>query len=69
MRESSFFAKCEPPESSHADICVAVKKGKPLGVSVALTPANNRLAACIDRATRRLSFPVSNQLDVIHQRF
>jgi hypothetical protein len=69
MRSSSFFSNCGLPDSANADICVAVKKGKPVGVSVALTPANNRLAACIDRATRRLSFPASDALDVVHQRF
>jgi hypothetical protein len=40
-----------------------------VGVSVALTPSNNRVAACIDRATRRLAFPMSEQLDVVHQKF
>jgi hypothetical protein len=69
MRTSSFFSGCGLPDSANADICVAVKRGHPVGVSVALTPANNRLAACIDRATRRLSFPTSDALDVVHQKF
>jgi hypothetical protein len=69
MRTSSFFAGCGLPDSSNADICVAVKYGKPVGVSVKVMPANNRLAACIDRSARRLSFPASQQLDVIHQKF
>jgi hypothetical protein len=69
MRSSSFFSGCALPDSANADICVAVKKGKPVGVSVALTPANNRTAACIDRATRRLTFPSSDSLDVVHQKF
>ncbi len=69
MRSSSFFSGCGLPDSANADICVAVKKGRPVGVSVELTPANKRLAACIDRATRRLSFPASDALDVVHQKF
>jgi hypothetical protein len=69
MRSSDFFSNCGLPDSANADICVAVKRGKPVGVSVALTPSNNRVAACIDRATRRLSFPVSESLDVVHQKF
>jgi hypothetical protein len=69
MRSSSFFSGCRLPDSANADICVAVKRGKPVGVSVALSPANKRLAACIDRATRRLSFPASDALDVVHQKF
>ncbi len=69
MRTSSFFAQCGLPESRKADICVAVKRGKPLGVSVTVAPQDNRLAACIDRSARRLSFPMSDNLDVVHQTF
>ncbi|HEX3770029.1 MAG TPA: hypothetical protein VHV30_04160, partial [Polyangiaceae bacterium] len=69
MQTSAFFAGCGLPDSSNADICVAVKRGKPVGVSVALTPSNNKVATCIDRATRHLAFPVSDQLDVVHQKF
>jgi hypothetical protein len=69
MRTTSFFARCGLPDSSKADICVAVKRGKPVGVSVRVTPSNNRLAACIDRSARHLSFPASEQLDVVHQTF
>jgi hypothetical protein len=69
MRSSSFFASCGLPDSANADICVAVKKGKAVGVSVAVNPGNNRVAACIDRSARRLTFPVSDNLDVVHQKF
>ncbi|MGO9835121.1 MAG: hypothetical protein ACLP1X_12980 [Polyangiaceae bacterium] len=69
MRDSAFFARCGLPDSAKADICVAVKKGKPLGVTVGVTPFNNRVAACIDRATRRLTFPAGERLDVVHQKF
>jgi hypothetical protein len=69
MQSSAFIANCGLPDASDADICVAVKKGKPLGVSVKVTPSNNKIAACIDKATRRLSFPSSEKLDVVHQKF
>jgi hypothetical protein len=69
MRTSAFFESCGLPDSSNADICVAVKRGKPVGVSVALTPSNSKVATCIDRAARHLAFPVSDQLDVVHQKF
>ncbi|MGO8998299.1 MAG: hypothetical protein ACLQVI_33695 [Polyangiaceae bacterium] len=69
MRTSAWFAECGLADSSNADICVAVKKGKPLGVSVAVTPLNNRVAACIDRSARKLHWPESDKLDVVHQKF
>ncbi len=69
MRNSTFFGKCGLPDSANADICAAVKQGKVLGVSVKVTPSNNRVAACIDKSTRKLSFPQSDKLDVVKQHF
>ena len=69
MRTSSWFASCGLPDSANADICVAVKKGRVVGASVAVTPTNNKVASCIDQRARGLHFPVSDQLDVVHQKF
>ena len=69
MQSSQFFASCGLADSANADICVAVKQGKPLGVSVKVAPSNNKVAACIDKATRKLSFPPSDKLDVVKQHF
>lgn len=69
MKSSGFFAHCNLSDSSNAEICVAVKKGKPLGVSVKVAPANNKVAACIDKATRKLTWPSSEKLDVVKQKF
>ncbi len=69
MQSSAFMASCGLDAKANAEICAAVKNGKPLGVSVKVAPANNRVAACIDRAVRRLSFPDSDKLDVVKTRF
>lgn len=69
MKTSTFMSSCGLPDSSNADICVAVKNGKVLGVSVKVTPQNNKVAACIDKSTRRLGFPKSDKLDVVKQHF
>ncbi len=69
MQDSAFMQSCGLAESANADICVAVKKGKPLGVSVKVSPQNNKAAACIDKATRKLAFPPSDKLDVVKQHF
>jgi hypothetical protein len=34
-----------------------------------VTPKNNQIAACIDRAARRVKFPASEKLDVVHEHF
>lgn len=69
MRDSSFMSNCDLPDASKAEICVAVKSGKPLGVSVKVAPSNNKIAACIDRKVRGLKFPTSDKLDVVKQSF
>ena len=45
MKSSAFMSGCGLPDSSNAEICAAVKQGKPLGVSVKVSPANNKVAA------------------------
>jgi len=69
VQSSAFFSNCSLADSAHANICVAIKEGKPLGVSVKVSPSNKGVAACIDRATRKLRWPTSAKLDVVHQTF
>lgn len=65
INNSNAAAACGLPDSSHAKICVLVKNGKPLGVTVNVDPKNNRVAACMDRRMRGLAFPVSGQPDTV----
>ncbi|HEX3596473.1 MAG TPA: hypothetical protein VHU80_15290 [Polyangiaceae bacterium] len=69
VQSSTFFSNCPLADSAHANICVAIKEGKPLGVSVKVSPSNKGVAACIDRATRKLHWPENAKLDVVHQTF
>ena len=69
MRTSAFFSNCPLAGDAKAEICAAIKQGKPLGVTVKVTPSNKRVAACIDRDTRKLSWPSSDKLDIVHQSF
>jgi hypothetical protein len=69
LNSGQFMAGCGLSSSANADICAAVKQGKPVGVSVSVTPKNNKVAACIDRAARRVRFPASDKLDVVKTHF
>jgi hypothetical protein len=69
MSNSSFMAGCGLPDSANAEICVAVKQAKVMGVTVNVTPTNNRVAACIDKATRRLHFPADDRINIVKQKF
>jgi hypothetical protein len=63
IASSNAAVACGLPDSAHAKICVLVRRGKPLGVTVDVAPTNNRVAACIDRRMRRLAFPMSDRPD------
>jgi hypothetical protein len=65
ISSSNAAAACGLSDASHAKICVLVRRGKPLGVTVNVTPTSNRVAACIDRRMRRLAFPVSDKPDTV----
>jgi hypothetical protein len=65
ISSSNAAEACGLPDSSHAKICVLVRRGKPLGVTVHVEPTNNRVAACIDRRVRRLAFPVDERPNTV----
>ena len=60
---------CGLPSSANADICATVMNSKALGVTVNVTPPNNKVAVCIDKATRNLHYPMSHRPNKIHKKF
>ena len=65
ISSSNAAVACALPGSAHAKICVLVRRGRPLGVTVDVSPSNNRVAACIDRRMRGLAFPASDNADTV----
>ncbi len=66
---SGIVTGCGLPSSATSDICVTMKDGKAIGSSVTVTPTNNKVAACIDKAVRRLHYPSSGRPNKIHKKF
>ena len=69
IAKSNAAVACGLADSAHANICVVVRNGKPLGVSVGMEPKNNKVAACIDRRMRSLAFPSSDKADTVTYRY
>jgi hypothetical protein len=65
ISSSNAAIACGLPDAARAQICVLVRRGKPLGVTVDVAPVNPRVAVCIDRRMRRLAFPVSDKPDTV----
>lgn len=66
---SSVVTGCGLPSDANTDICVTMKDGKALGASVVVTPANKKVAACIDKTVRHLKYPMSHRPNKIHRKF
>ena len=65
IKASNVAASCGLPDNAKAHICALVKGGRALGVSVGVDPKNNKVAACIDRKVRSLSYPSSDKPDTL----
>jgi hypothetical protein len=65
LRHASFISGCGAPDDMKVTVRVAVKMGRPLGVTVTTSPANAGVAACIDRSVRGLQWPPSAKTDFV----
>ncbi len=65
IKASNVAVACGLPDNMKAHICALVKGGRALGVSVNIDPKNNKVAACIDKKVRSLSYPSSDKADTL----
>jgi hypothetical protein len=69
LQNGSYLGGCSVPDRTVLELCVAVKGGRAVGVTVTSAPASAELTACVRRAVSQLAFPSSERLDVTHTRF
>jgi hypothetical protein len=65
LLENERFDQCRMDEAVDIQICVAVKNGHAVGVTVTTRPGNPALSTCVAARVRRLGFPVSAQMDLV----
>jgi hypothetical protein len=63
MRNGAFVGECGAPASMKVTVQVAIKMGRPAGVSVSTSPPDPEIAGCIDRYARTFSWPSSPKMD------
>ena len=61
LNHSNAAVACGLADSAHAHICALIKGGRALGVSVSVDPKSNKVAACMDRKARGLSYPADDR--------
>jgi hypothetical protein len=63
MRNGAFVGECGAPDGMKVTVKVAVKMGRPVGVSVYTSPSDPDVAGCIDRYVRTFSWPSNAKMD------
>jgi hypothetical protein len=63
LRSGAFVGECGAPDSMKVTVKVAIKMGRPAGVSISTSPPDPDVAGCIDRYVRTFSWPSSSKLD------
>jgi hypothetical protein len=64
MRNGAFVGECGAPDGMKATVKVAIKMGRPVGVSVYTSPSDPDVAGCIDRYVRTFSWPSNAKMDL-----
>ena len=65
LRHASFVTSCGAPDDMKVTVRVAVKMGRPVGVTVSASPHSAGVVACIDRSVRGLQWAVSPKTDFV----
>ena len=63
MRNGGFVGECGAPDSMKVTVKVAIKLGRPVGVSVYASPPDPDVAGCIDRYVRTFTWPSNAKMD------
>lgn len=69
LENGAWLSSCSLPSSTSLDVCVAIKGGNVVGVSVTSRPADSGVNACVARRAAALQFPYSPRLDIARTRF
>jgi eukaryotic-like serine/threonine-protein kinase len=69
LGNGSYLNRCGVPDNMSVSVCVAVKNGRAVGVSVNTTPRSPGISSCISSQVRGMSFPSHPKLDVTRTTF
>ena len=63
MRNGSFVGECGAPQAMKVTVKVAIRSGRPAGVSVTTSPADPDVAGCIDLYVRTFAWLSNAKMD------
>lgn len=69
LNGGQYLETCQIPHDSKVSVCVAVRNGAAMGVTIALDPPDPDLEKCVAAEVRKLSFPSHPRMDVVRTQF
>lgn len=69
LNKGSYLNDCEVPADARVAVCAAVKEGRAVGVTVALSPSSPDVERCVAGKIRALGFPMHPKLHVARTTF
>jgi hypothetical protein len=69
LNAGAYLDACNSPPRIGVKVCVAVKDGRAVGVTVSTSPGDEHLTTCIAQKVQALPFPVYARLDVANTTF
>mgnify|MGYP007059410519 CR=1 FL=1 len=69
LDRGSYLEACGVPEQASVRICVAIREGSAVGVTVELSPDDADQTECLREQIRGLAFPSHPKLDVVRTTF
>jgi hypothetical protein len=69
LNNGGYLSPCEVPETSKIQICVAVRGGAAVGVTVTIDPSSPDLELCVAKQVRALSFASHPKMDIVKVQF
>ncbi|MCU0658206.1 MAG: hypothetical protein MUF64_23980 [Polyangiaceae bacterium] len=69
LNNGSYLNECEVPASTKVSVCAAVKEGRALGVTVAMSPGDPEQERCVAGKVRSLGYPIHKKLHVARTSF
>lgn len=69
LNNGSYLNACDVPGNARVSVCAAVKEGRAVGVTVAISPSNPEVEKCVSGKVRALGFPIHKKLHVARTTF
>jgi hypothetical protein len=69
LNNGAYLNDCDVPDKARLSICAAVKEGRAVGVTVAMSPSEPEVERCVAGKVRALGFPIHKKLHVARTTF